>query len=340
MHKEGIGYQYLENLSTAYWYSQALFAAVDLEVFTHIFRGAVTAAHLADCCRCRQSELVRLLGALEKLNLVKRSEDRWENTALALRYLIIGHKEYLGDFLLYRQYMQPQWLKLTEHVRGWAKEEKSLDYKERNQRYVVAMDELARRKAEEIVQALSDVEFSGPILDIGGGAGALLKELRDNRVERRGTFDGDLFELPEVVEAARELYPLEEDWEGINRISGDFRSHIFQRRYGMIILSNFLHIYSHDEAEELLSIVLSILQDGGLVLIHDYFPDRNGAVPEKGTMYDLCMMLNTHSGVCHDAGTICTWLQKGGLSQIAMRDLETDSSLIIAFRPSETNAAD
>ena len=201
------------------------------------------------------------------------------------------------------------------------------------------MDELARRKAGEIVQALSDVKFSGPILDIGGGAGALLKELRNNREESRGTFDGDLFELPEVVEAARELYPLEEEWEGINVISGDFRSHFFERRYGMIILSNFLHIYSHDEAEELLSIVLSILRDGGLVLIHDYFPDRNGAVSEKGAMYNLCMMLNTHSGVCHDAGMICAWLQKGGMSQIAVKDLETDSSLIVAFRPSETNEA-
>ena len=115
MHKEGIGYQYLENLSTAYWSSQALFAAIDLEVFTHIFRGAVTAAELADRCQCRQSELMRLLEALEKLNLVKRSENCWENTALTQRYLIIGHKEYLGDFLLYRQYMQPQWLKLAEH---------------------------------------------------------------------------------------------------------------------------------------------------------------------------------------------------------------------------------
>jgi hypothetical protein len=129
MRKDGIGYQYLENLSTAYWNSQALFAAVDLEIFTHIFRGTVTAADLAVHCRCRQGELVRLLEALEKLNLVKSSGNRWENTALTQRYLIVGTEEYLGDFLLYRQYMQPHWLKLTDHVRGSAKEEKSLDYK-------------------------------------------------------------------------------------------------------------------------------------------------------------------------------------------------------------------
>ncbi len=76
------------------------------------------------------------------------------------------------------------------------------------------------------------------------------------------------------------------------------------------VLSNFLHAYGPDEAEQLLQRAVSMLKPGGMVVIHDYFPDRTGRSPQKGALYDLAMMLNTFNGACHTTATIGAWLEQ------------------------------
>ena len=327
------GYQYLENMATGYWYSQALFAALELEVFTLIEAGATTTSELAQKAQCRENELLRLLQALEGLRLLIGADGIWMNGPAARRHLVIGSPGYLGEFFLYRQYMQQRWLSLTERVRGTKKATENLDYKERNLRYVRAMDHLARQKACEITGIIGRLEPPGPILDVGGGAGAFVRSLLAKENEGRTAVRGVLFDIPEVIAAAQTLYPDADSWRGITRISGDFRSHSFTHRYGAVILSNFLHAYAPAEANELLHKALGLVEDDGIVLIQDYFPDRRGAVAEKGALYDLCMMVNTFNGVCHTAKTICGWLQESGIERMTVLDLETDSSLILAGGP-------
>ncbi|HBG19727.1 MAG TPA: hypothetical protein DDY32_10780, partial [Desulfobulbaceae bacterium] len=61
---------------------------------------------------------------------------------------------------------------------GKPEHHENLDYRERNFRYVRAMDVLARQKAREIVDRLPLAMLSGPVLDVGGGAGSLLRALQ------------------------------------------------------------------------------------------------------------------------------------------------------------------
>ncbi|MDD5758047.1 MAG: methyltransferase, partial [Desulfobulbaceae bacterium] len=142
----------------------------------------------------------------------------------------------------------------------------------------------------------------------------------------------DLVDLPEVLAAASKLYPSLEDWQGITFVEADFRVISLAKRYGLIVLSNFLHVYGENEAEELLCKAASLLQEGGLLLIHDYFPDRQVPSLAKGALYDLAMMLNTYNGRCHTSSTLRRWLQKCSLPKGQMLDLSTDSSLLITVR--------
>jgi predicted metal-binding protein len=98
------------------------------------------------------------------------------------------------------------------------------------------------------------------------------------------------------------------------------------------VLSNFLHAYDTVEARESLHKVLDLLKWDGLVLIHDYFPDRWGRSPHKGALYDLNMMLNTYDGACHEGSEIMGWLRDMGMGRVQIRDLTTDSSIILASR--------
>lgn len=328
-------FQYLEDLSTAYWYSEILFAALDLKLFECLEQDCSTLEALARAAGCHEEELHRLLRVLESLDLVHKAQNSWFNSQVARLYLLPGSPSYMGDFFLYRRHMQTKWQELGQRVSRAERElncssSTQQDYETRTFHYVRAMDQLVRRKSREIETILASETWEPPVLDVGGGAGALSRVLIRNKDRGRAT----LFELPEVIRAARSLYPDGAAWDSFRLLEGDFRTFEFDRqdRFGLIVLSNFLHAYGGDEARELLGKAIGQLKPDGLVLVHDYFPDRRERSPQKGTLYDLNMMLNTYDGTCHDCAEVTGWLQDLGMGRVRIQDLTTDSSVILASR--------
>ncbi len=328
-----VDFQHLEDLATGYWFSEVLFAALELCVFDLLAGEGKDLSALIASSDFDSAALQRLLKALQRLELVGRKEGVWFNSQIANRYLTRSAPDYMGEFLLYRRYMTPGWRELARRVSSGAgasgtSTPPEADYDARIRRYVRALDALARQKAKEITRVRAPGAWKSPVLDMGGGAGALSRALIRTVPEARAC----LLELPEVIRAARALYPNHEDWERIHCMEGDFRLFEFEsdREFGLILMSNFLHAYSEKEAHELLQKALDLLAPGGLVVIHDYFPDRTGRTPQKGALYDLAMMLNTYNGECHDSRKVVQWLRDAGVEGISAHDLTTDSSLILA----------
>ncbi len=332
------GFQYLEDLATAYWYSEVLFAALELKLFDDLQGGKGDLDSLSDARACRPASLSRLLEVLGALELIGESDGIWYNHPVATRYLVTESPSYLGDFLLYRRYIQTNWMHLGGRLRG--NDGRSLppsaagpvdrqeDYSRRNFYYVRAMDALAREKAEEISKILEKETWSSPILDVGGGAGALSRAL----IRIKPQAEAYLFELPEVHQAARIRYPDQRQWERIIPLKGDFRHFRFSpdQKFGLILMSNFLHAYGPVEARRLLEKACGRLLPEGLLVVHDYFPDMGHRFPHKGALYDLNMMLNTYNGGCHRAQEVVKWLSAAGMPRIIQQDLSSDSSLLIA----------
>lgn len=328
-----LDFQYLEDLATGYWYSESLFAAVELRLFHHIETGTLDTQGLAQAANCRLSPLARLMEVLAGMDLVSRSNGLWFNNPLARRYLLPDQPDYIGDFLFYRRYLQPRWQSLAEHVAesGTLLPRLSAedDYERRNYHYVRAVDRLARLKAREIETVLEGLAWSGPILDVGGGAGALSRRLIQNRLEETAV----LLELPEVLAAAHRLYPSEAHWDRLHSVACDFRfASPFgtNRRFGLILMSNFLHAYGPVDAEKMLARAVKMLKPGGIVLIHDYFPDVAAGPSSRGGLHDLNMMLNTLDGVCHPSGMVIDWLADSGLAAHQVIPLSSDSAVILA----------
>lgn len=324
----GVDAQGLEDLACAYWQSEVLFAALELDLFTHLEAEPLPTARLAQAVRCQTGPLSRLLLALASLGLVREETDGWRNLPAASRHLVAGNDQFLGDFLLYRRYLQPSWQGLASAVAGRPLApglSRQDDYPIRTYHYVRALDQLARHKAGEIAARLAEMAWSGPVLDIGGGAGSLGRALRRGEALT-------LFDLPEVLAAAHRLSPRAENWEGVRCLGGDFRDFPFAdgERFGLILMANFLHTYHAADSQRLIAKAAGLLPPRGLLLIHDYFPDRT---PVKGQLYDLNMLLNTAQGSCHPTQDLADWLEEAGLIVLPPLDLASDSGLLLAQRP-------
>ena len=326
-------FQYLEDLATGYWYSEVLFAALELRIFDRIEDRPLDTTALARQSRCHAAPLDRLLEGLEVLGLVRQHQGTWFNSQVARMYLLSHQPSYMGDFLLYRRYLRDPWRGLARCVAEdpaavTAQISSEDSYTERNRQYVRSLDALARRKAEEIFDALAREIWSGPVLDVGGGAGALSRRA----LRRKATGFAVLIDLPEVLAAGREIYPQSEDWKNLHPVAWDIRGRFpfsGAARFGLVILSNILHAYNAPEAQALLNRAAGCLRAGGLLLIHDYFPDAP-ANAAKGVLYDLNMMLNTYDGRCHRIADIKPWLTHAGFDRMRLKTLPSDSGLILA----------
>ncbi|MBU1056361.1 MAG: methyltransferase domain-containing protein [Proteobacteria bacterium] len=340
-------FQYLEDLSTAYWYSEVLFAAIKLGLFVFLEKGISSVDKLAIAASCSKEELHRLLKAMEKLTLVCHDNGLWFNSQVTRMFLVPGQPSYMGEFFLYRKYMQPQWQSIANKVSINNEDETTRvdnniiseedEYALRNFNYVMTADVLIQQKNKEIVSLLKPFSWQLPLLDIGGGAGSLGRSLIKSKINDTKNQSNEipvsiLFELPEVINAAHKLYSDRDDWQYFESMEGDFILHKFDedKKYGLIIMSNFLHAYGNKEAHELFLKAASLLKKEGMILIHDYFPDRFGRNPQKGALYDLNMMLNTYNGTCHESSTIKGWLEEAGFNKVKVIDLGTDTSIILA----------
>src|SRR5215831_12176601 len=78
--------------------AHAMLASVQLEVFTHLADGPLSAADLAGRLGVAEDRLARLLYALPVIGLLEVRDGRFANTPEAATFLVKGRPEYIGAF--------------------------------------------------------------------------------------------------------------------------------------------------------------------------------------------------------------------------------------------------
>jgi 2-hydroxy-4-(methylsulfanyl)butanoate S-methyltransferase len=86
----------MQQLASAVYPSFAMLAGMQLDVFTPLNDGPLTAAQLADVLGVNAEKLSRLLYALVTAELLTVDGDRFANTHEAQQFLINGKPTYLG----------------------------------------------------------------------------------------------------------------------------------------------------------------------------------------------------------------------------------------------------
>ncbi|MHB1044239.1 MAG: class I SAM-dependent methyltransferase, partial [Eubacteriales bacterium] len=201
------GPQYLEDLATGYWYSEALFTAVELGIFTLLEPGGKTPGEIAGSLGLDREALGRFLQALCAMGLLDRHGENCFNTKISREYLVKGSKDYQGDSILWRKKLFPGWrsllscLKKGGRVNIARREEGHESLVRRMREYSRAMDCVARTKVKEILPFFAGVSLLGEILDVGSGSGAVSVGFLERFPETVAT----LMDLSAVIDYAREM---------------------------------------------------------------------------------------------------------------------------------------
>jgi len=325
------GPQYLEDLATAYWYSEALFTAVELGLFTLLEPLGKTPEEISKVLDLNQEGLMRFLQALCALGLLGRHGEIYFNTKIASKFLVKNAEDYQGDSILWRKNLFPNWQSLRSclgkggRVNFAQRDEEPEGLIRRMRKYSRAMDSVARTKVKEIVPFFVDVPLSGELLDVGSGSGAISAGFLKHFPGLRAT----LMDLPEVLDYARELLQEKGYQDRFNYCPANILEPwpVQEDHFDLIILSNIVHAYSENEISELLDRAAACLKKDGFLLIHDFFFEH---YPEKAALFDLNMFVNTFNGRVYSAKWLKEQLTQRKLYITELLPLESDTALMIA----------
>jgi hypothetical protein len=318
-------------MAGGYRASQLVLLAVRLQIAEHLAAGPRFADDLAALTGTLRDPLTRVLRGMAGLGLLEEAVDgRSQLTELA-QPLRRDHPQSVASNVLFTasQENTRAWSELEhtlrtgesgfEHAFGMPRFEHLREHPEWATIFQSQMTFQMRQVARAVVAAY---DFSGAhtIVDVGGGHGHLLATILEVHASLRGV----LFDVPEVVAAARE--PLRQACvlDRCRLEGGDF----FEAIPGdadLYVLSWILHDWPDDQAKRILDTCGSCMRPGTrLLLVERVLPERAESSPlTRDALLGDVHMLAVLSGRERTQREFASLLNDGGFS--LQRAISTDS---------------
>lgn len=336
---QNAGPQYLENLATGYWFSEVLFAAVELEIFTCLEPKGGTVDEIARSLDADSGGMKRFLESLCALGLLISDGSCYYNAQISSEYLVTGKDNYQGDSILWRKYLSDGWANLGECLKAGGRVNYGLPDEDpgaldrRIKRYISAMDRVARTKVLELLPFFDGLTMEGDILDVGAGSGAVAAGF----MERFPAMRAALMDIPEVLSCTRQLMGVRGIDEKVVYCPANILEAwpVNRECFDLVILSNIVHAYAEEEISGILKKASEALKPGGIMIIHDFFLEH---YPPKAALFDLNMFINTYNGKVFSQKWVRQQLSSLKLYTTELIPLETDTAVIFAAK-SEGNLA-
>lgn len=321
---------------TAYHRTEALRAAVELDLFTHIASGLDTPEAIASACQASPRGIRILADYMTIVGFLSKRDERYTLTAEAAAFLDRRSPAYMGqvaEFLLSEE-LRESFRRLPEAVRrgGTAYSEEGTVSPD-NPVWVTfarAMAPLMQMPAQLIV-GLLDFDQLRPftVLDIAAGHGLfgitiakhfskahvtaldwpnVLKVAKENAIhygvaDRHTTLPGSAFEV---------------DWGG---------------PYDVVLLTNFLHHFDVATCEQLAAKAYAALGPGGRAITLEFIPDADRIYPPSTAGFALTMLATTAHGDAYTFAEYERMFAKAGFARSEFHPLPpTAQQAVVAYK--------
>ncbi len=297
-----------------FWTSRVMLTAAELDVFTHLDEGALTAPQVAGRIGCDPRATGRLLNALAALDLLEKQGDLFSLSAHG-RLLSSRHPETMLPMLLHFNGLWHAWGQLTEVIREGKPAGRAGTEPDGSARraFIGAMDAASRDLSIKIADAFDGTRFRR-LLDIGGASGTYTRAF----LRKNAHMSGVLFDLPPVIPIAREKMEAEGLLERVALVAGDYNKDALPEGCDLALLFAIIHQNSPAQNLDLFSKIYRVLEPGGVLLIRDFIMDSSRTTPGSGTLFAINMLVNTPAGDTYTFDEISATLRDAGFVNIEL----------------------
>lgn len=304
--------------------TEALKAAIELEVFTAIGEGNTTAAELARRCQTSEKGMRILCDFLTIMEMLTKQGDRYALTLDSATFLDKRSPAYLGgatEFLC--SPMATDGAKyMAEAVRkggtvlendGTVGPENPIWVK--FARAMAPMMALASQLLAKLVDPNPDRKLK--ILDIAAGHGLYGISFATHNPQAEIT----ALDWKAVLEVAKENAQKAGVADRYSTIEGSAFDVDFGTGYDLILLTNFLHHFDPPTCETLLRKVRAALADGGRAVTLEFIPNDDRVTPPDAAAFSVMMLTSTPAGDAYTFAELERMFANAGFSRSMLHPL-------------------
>lgn len=321
----------ISRIAYGFMMSKALFAALDIDLFTRLRGGAKELETLVAETGVAANRLETLLAALTSIGLLVRRDRAWANAPGSERYLVRGARADFSDYYRYQidRIMYPALVHLNA---GMAGDRAGLAPSFQS----TGADDFARGQhagslgPASLLARSIDLTGRASLLDVGGGSGAFAITLCRTAPSLRVT----LIDFPKMLEVARGFVDEAGLGGRIGFLPGAALEVAWPAAQDVVLMSYLLSAVPARDIDVLLDRAWQTVAPGGLLLIHDFMldDDRNG--PPMAAAWFLVYLTWDTENASFTPGELAERLRARGFTEVRQQPLVHGiTRLVTAVKP-------
>jgi SAM-dependent methyltransferase len=296
--------------------SFAMLAGMQLDVFTPLKDGALSAESLARALGVQPMKLSPLLYALVTADLLTVAEGVFANTEEADKFLVRGRIDYLGGLSGFYSTLWHATLQTAESIRTGqpqAKHEwKSLP-EEELVRFFSSQYPDSLRAGRQLAQKLDFAGFKH-LLDAGGGSGGLSIGICETCRELRAT----VADLPTVVSISERFIAEAGMSHRIKTTAADLVDGPPSGTYDVAVLRALLQVMPPGKVRKVLRNIAKAMKSGSSLFIVGSILDDSRQSPPASLAFSLVSLSVYDDGHAYTAKEHRDWLLEAGFTDISV----------------------
>ncbi|HEY2932238.1 MAG TPA: methyltransferase [Acidobacteriota bacterium] len=308
----------------------AMLAGVQLDVFTPLQGGSMTADEIAHAIDVGPARLRLLLYGLVAAGLLTEKDGRFSNTPEANRFLVKGASSYMGNkhTLLYNRWMIN--LKTAESIRTGVPQAQ-LDFSNSPQAELEAflrrINVLTVAAAHALLERY-DFSTTKTLADVGcGGAGLAL-----TMAKACPHMQATAIDLPLVTPIAQRIVEEEGATDRVKVMAADVARGPLSGSYDAVVLRALLQVLSPEHARLAVKNIGAAINPGGTIYIVAQILDNSRTAPLEAVGFNLVFINRFDNGGSYTEQEHRDWLSDAGFVDIERANfvLADEHGLMIA----------
>ncbi len=319
----------IPRLTNAVYPAFALLAGMQLDLFTPLKDGPMSAEQIAGAIGVGAAKLKPLLYALAVAGLLKVEGELFANTEVANRFLVRGSPSCV---VATHELLSDLWnaiLKTAESIRTGlpqAKYDYSTMSKDELEQFFRGEHPYAVAYGRKLV-ARYDFSSYRTLLDVGGGSGGLAIAVTEAYPHIQAT----VVDLPTVTPITQQFIDEAGAGDRVQVIASDVVRDSLTGSYDVAVLSALIQVLSPDDACRVLKNVSTVMNPNGAIYITGSgIIDNSRTSPPDLVGFNLVFINVYDEGQAYTEQEYREWLEEAGFGDFERLSMPDESSIITA----------
>ena len=292
----------------------AMLAGMQLDVFTPLQNGPMTAEQIAGAIGLGAARLRLLLYSLVAAGLLTEQDGHFSNTPEANQFLVSGAPSYVGHM---HAVLSHRWminLKTAESIQTGVPQAKLDFFNSPQEEIETFLRTINRRTVSAAHGLLEKYDFSSAntLADVGSGGGGLAITMAKSSPHMQAA----ALDLPLVTPITQKIVAEEGMTDRVKVIAADVVSGPVPGSYDVAVLRGLLQVLSSEDARRAVKNTHAALNPGGKIYIVGQILDDSRMSPAEAVGFNLTFISTYDAGESYTEQEHRDWLREAGFVDV------------------------